>query len=239
MHRGYVKTYRALKDWCYFKNSSAVHLLTFIILEANYKPEKREFKGNLVIINSGQLLTGRKYLSEQTGISESSVERWLKKFVLCGEIEQQKSTKNRIITLLKWEQFQVSEQQADNKRTTSGQQTDTPNKDKKEEKEKKETLVSVVDYLNSKLLTNYKPNTKSTKDHILARLNEGFTLEEFKTVIDKKYKAWHKDEKMSPFLRPQTLFGTKFEGYLNEQETIGGMYDSKIADTTGIRRSEF
>ena len=59
-------------------------------------------------------------------------------------------------------------------------------------------------------LTNYDKN-------INARLKEGHTLEDFKAVIDKKTKQWLNDEKMSSYLRPMTLFGTKFESYLNEK----------------------
>ena len=47
-------------------------------------------------------------------------------------------------------------------------------------------------------------------------MKEGFTLEDFKTVIDIKTKKWLHDDKMRDFLRPKTLFSTNFEGYLNE-----------------------
>lgn len=51
---------------------------------------------------------------------------------------------------------------------------------------------------------------------MIARVNEGFNLEDFKKVIDTKVKSWKGDNKMSAFLRPNTLFGNKFESYLNE-----------------------
>ena len=75
----------------------------------------------------------------------------------------------------------------------------------------------VVDYLNEKAGTFYKKNTKSTQVSIRARINEGFTFEDFKKVIDTKCKSWKKTE-WEKFLRPETLFGKKFEGYLNEKE---------------------
>ena len=50
--------------------------------------------------------------------------------------------------------------------------------------------------------------------HIKARLSEGFTIEDFKTVIDKKCAEWLGTD-YEQYLRPQTLFGTKFESYLN------------------------
>lgn len=76
----------------------------------------------------------------------------------------------------------------------------------------------IIDYLNSKTGASYKYTTKKTKDLIKARFNEGFTLENFKTVIDKKSAEWINDENMSKYLRPETLFGTKFEGYLNQND---------------------
>ncbi len=91
---------------------------------------------------------------------------------------------------------------------TQGHATD---KDKEEDKE---LYISIVDYLNLKAVTRYKPSSKKTQSCINARLKEGFTLDDFKTVIDKKCAEW-KGTEMEQYLRPETLFGTKFEGYLN------------------------
>lgn len=77
--------------------------------------------------------------------------------------------------------------------------------------------LDVVTYLNEKANTNFKPCTDKTKRCIKARVNEGFTLEDFKKVIDKKVNEWMGTE-FQQYLRPETLFGTKFEGYLNAKE---------------------
>lgn len=78
----------------------------------------------------------------------------------------------------------------------------------------KEVYISIVEYLNQKAGTNYRPSSKKTKTCIRARLKEGFTVDDFKTVIDKKASEWMGTE-YEQYLRPETLFGTKFEGYLN------------------------
>jgi uncharacterized phage protein (TIGR02220 family) len=78
--------------------------------------------------------------------------------------------------------------------------------------------AEIINYLNEKAGTNYKHTTKSTQEHIKARLNENFSIENFKTVIDKKCVEW-KGTEFEQYLRPQTLFGTKFEGYLNSKTT--------------------
>lgn len=76
----------------------------------------------------------------------------------------------------------------------------------------------IVEYLNNKIGAHYKPNGKKMKELIRARMNEGYTVEDFKTVIDKKFKSWGNDPKMSLYLRPSTLFGTRFGEYLNEYQ---------------------
>lgn len=77
---------------------------------------------------------------------------------------------------------------------------------------------NIIEYLNNKLNTNYKYNSSINKKAIIARLNEGYNLEDFKKVIDKKYEEWKDDPKMSKYLRPSTLFSNKFESYLNQLE---------------------
>lgn len=77
------------------------------------------------------------------------------------------------------------------------------------------TIAEIVDYLNEKANTSFRPSAEYAKTHIRARLREGFTLDDFKDVIDGRVKAWANNPKMSEYLRPQTLFGTKFESYLN------------------------
>lgn len=77
-------------------------------------------------------------------------------------------------------------------------------------------VTEIVEYLNQAAGTSYKPNTPKTVRSIKARMKEGFTVDDFKTVIDKKVSEWAKTD-MQKYLRPETLFGTKFEGYLNQQ----------------------
>ncbi|RMC36005.1 hypothetical protein F5ESL0236_07580 [Lactobacillus sp. ESL0236] len=75
----------------------------------------------------------------------------------------------------------------------------------------------VIDYLNEKAGTKYKSSSAVSKRLIDARGKEGYSLEDFKMVIQNKCATWLHDSKMNKYLRPQTLFGTKFEGYLNEK----------------------
>lgn len=77
--------------------------------------------------------------------------------------------------------------------------------------------VEIIDYLNRSCNTKFRASTQKTKSLIKARWNEGFRFEHFKKVIHQKKTQWLNDPNMSKYLRPETLFGTKFEGYLNER----------------------
>lgn len=73
----------------------------------------------------------------------------------------------------------------------------------------------IIDYLNQVTGKQYKV-TQKWKDLIKARWNEGQRLEDFLKVIDTKSSQWKEDSNMAKYLRPQTLFGNKFDDYLNE-----------------------
>lgn len=81
----------------------------------------------------------------------------------------------------------------------------------------------IIDYLNLVAGTSYRATSKATQSHINARLNEGFTVDDFRVVIDKKCAEWLKTD-MEKYLRPETLFGNKFENYLNAPATTRKTY---------------
>ncbi|HAR6416291.1 TPA: replication protein [Staphylococcus pseudintermedius] len=81
---------------------------------------------------------------------------------------------------------------------------------------------SIIDYLNQKTAKNFKHTTNKTQKVIKARWNEGFEEDDFRKVIDNKVSEW-KGTDMEKYLRPETLFGTKFEGYLNQGLQPSGM----------------
>lgn len=90
-----------------------------------------------------------------------------------------------------------------------------------------EYIISIISYLNEKAGTKYKPTTPKTRSLINARLAEGFEVDDFKRVIDNKCADWLNDTTYEKYLRPETLFGTKFEGYLNTRakQTAANAYD--------------
>ena len=95
----------------------------------------------------------------------------------------------------------------------------------------RESYQTIIFYLNSKAGTNYRASSKKTQTCIHARFKDGFTLEDFKTVIDKKCAEWIGTE-FEKFLRPETLFGTKFEGYLNAKinQSTAAKIQNRVTD---------
>lgn len=72
----------------------------------------------------------------------------------------------------------------------------------------------IIDYLNHKAEKNYRL-AETNKGYISSRWNEGYGLKDFKQVVDNKCASWLNDPKMNEYLRPSTLFGKKFDDYLN------------------------
>lgn len=80
---------------------------------------------------------------------------------------------------------------------------------------------TVIPYLNALTGKSFKPETVATKKLISARVKEGHGWSAFKKVIDGRFDAWSNDPKMREYLRPETLFGSKFESYLNAETNTG------------------
>ena len=110
----------------------------------------------------------------------------------------------------------------------SGKPTDNPNitnieekrreenkSNKKEPCKHSENIKEILTYLNNKLGSKFR-----TANGLKARLTEGFTVIDAKKVIDIKFAEWIADEKMRQYLRPDTLFGTKFDSYLNQESQV-------------------
>ena len=129
----------------------------------------------------------------------------------CVQNEQRKCSE--------WADGSVQNEQPNNQRLP---ETSTKTSNTKSSKHDAIPYEEIVNYLNGKADTKFKHTTKKTRESINARFNEGFTLDDFKTVIDKKVKDWKgvtfKDGRLGDnYLRPTTLFRTNFEGYLNEK----------------------
>ena len=88
----------------------------------------------------------------------------------------------------------------------------------------------MIDYLNETASTKYKYNSKNTTKLIKARFNDGYILDDFYDVIDNKWKEW-KNTEWEKYMRPETLFGNKFENYLNGKQYFKGTVKCSFDNT--------
>ncbi len=83
-------------------------------------------------------------------------------------------------------------------------------------KERFKEIKEIIDFLNLTLDRSFNYQSTKTKKSINARLTDGFILNDFKLVVEDRIEKWRGDGHMKQYLRPETLFGTKMEGYLQE-----------------------
>ena len=156
--QGWVSIYRSTINKSWYKKSEYIHLWVHLLLKSNHVDKEFWFNGKTIIVKKGSFITGRKILSDETGINESKIERILKTFENEQQIEQQKSNRNRIISVVSWDLYQQNEQQNEqqlnNKRTTTEQQLNTNNNNNNnnninnDNKDKKETVFSFQEFWN-------------------------------------------------------------------------------------------
>ena len=213
----------------------------WLLKETNHTEKKLDG----IIIKRGQLVRTFKDIQEglkwMIGYRKMTYKKWqcenaMKFLRKRGMITTMKTTRGVLVTVCNYSFYQdpknyESNTRADTRTTVNKQLTDTINKndkkDKNGKKKKREILKRkcelVISYLNEKTGRVgdecFDSTNKSIMGFINARFNEGRTVKDLITVIDKKVKDWLSDEKMVKFLRPSTLFNReKFENYLREKK---------------------
>lgn len=132
MSEGFVKLPREITSWCWFSDPEVLRVYIYLLTRAVFK----ETQWKTETLKAGQLITGRKKLSEALDISESMITRILKKLEGTGDISLETNNRYTVITLLKWEETQGSDYFFADKRTTNEQQRNNERtQNKKEYKE--------------------------------------------------------------------------------------------------------
>lgn len=130
MDIGYLKLFRQTKNNpVVMKDADHLAVWIWLLMEAVFRPTDVVFKGKRITLQPGQMTTGRKVIAEALRISESKVQRILTCFENAHQIEQQSDNRCRLITIVSWEKYQVSEHQNERQvnthRTASEQQVNT------------------------------------------------------------------------------------------------------------------
>lgn len=200
MEKGWIKIHRSITDKGWFYNSEAIHLWLYLLLKANHCNREVLWNGKIMILESGKLITGRKKISDETGIQESKVERLLKMFESEQQIEQQKTNTSRLISIVNYSKFQTgeqqNEQQVNNKRTTNEQRVNTnkelKNKRNKELKNKNissnefDVVSGDIDLKNEKSIKTDLSNDNISSGGDVSKQKENATGEKITTKNQKE-----------------------------------------------------
>jgi uncharacterized phage protein (TIGR02220 family) len=250
---GWIKLHRKIANWQWASSPNHMTLFMQLLLRANHKKSKWRKED----IAPGQVLTGRKQLMDWTGLSEMQVRKCLDDLESTSEIIRKRSAKYSIITIANWNTYQSDnretsvQQPANNQQTTTSNNVNNINNEKNniincpeftghgdfEELPVSDLAKNILTALNSICFASFRPS-KATLRFINARIKDGYKLEDFVSVIKLKHGQWANNPEMAGFLRPSTLFGTKFESYLQESrkpfktnlnaERVSGLTDDQI-----------
>ena len=239
---GWIKLYRELGDKPIWLESTSDQrsVLMALLMMVNYEPNKWEWQGKQYECMPGQVITSLPKIAERAGkgVSIQNVRTALKRFEKLGFLTDESTNKNRLITIVNWAIYQGSDdepnrqtnkqltgnQQATNRQLTAIKNIRTKEGKNKEVKDIVEQELDpipyreIIDYLNQKAGKNFKHSAAGNKKVIKARWNEGCKIDQFKRVIDIKCQDWLNDENMNQYLQPSTLFGNKFDQYLNQRK---------------------
>lgn len=173
---GWIKIHRSIQKWEWWDDPKTLKVFLTILLNANHEPGR--WQGHDV--GKGQWITGRKKLAKLTGISEQSIRTILVRLERTGEIELKSTKQYTLISVVKWDSYQVDEkdanQQLTNDQPTTNQQL-TTNKNVKNEKNKKEKpswldLETWQDFKTMRVKKK-KPMTERAETMLINKL-EGF-----------------------------------------------------------------
>ena len=234
---GYIKLFRRMMSWEWYADANTMRVFLHILLNANHCD--KEYRG--MTIRRGQWLTSYGKIAAALGLSKKQVRLSIDKLKRTQEVRTNRARDGAqcglLINVEKYSLYQANEKDeghgAGYHKGHDEGTTRAPNKNDKNEKNillpkgsmssnaekdpRKADREEVIRYLNEKTGRKYKPSTESTKRLINGRLSEGYTVEDFKKVIDTKAEEWLGNPRMEKYLRPGTLFSpTHFEAYLNE-----------------------
>jgi uncharacterized phage protein (TIGR02220 family) len=198
--------------------------------DPNLKDKAKLLYGEITALcnEKGYCWATNDYFANLYGVSKTTISLLIKNLIESGYINSQiiykegtKEILNRYLSIVKDPikenlNTPIKENLKDNNTSFNNTSNNTYEIYSPAKAEQRISYKEIIEYLNNRTGASYRHTTNKTKDLIKARFNEGFTLEDFKEVIDKKCIEWYGTD-MQKYLRPETLFGTKFESYLNQQ----------------------
>lgn len=242
MQQGWIKLHRQIQENAIWSGNEPFDCRSAwidLILLANHEPKEILLNGTLTTIQRGQLHRSQMFLAERWHWSRKRIKKYLSMLKNAEMIDFLASTngttRGTTITIVNYDKYQfegtteVSTKCATGVSTgvSTGEQQRSHKQEIKNDKnvknEKKDIYAAeiseIIDYFNQVAGKHYTGRSESHRKCITARLKEGYTVEEFKQVIDNMTREWQGDEKMERYLCPETIFNGKFETRLNNTET--------------------
>ncbi len=184
MQGRYIKMYHSIWEKGWSKKPHLVSLWVYLLCKATHKPIEYLWNGQTIVLESGQFITGRKTLSEETGIKESTIERALSYFEKERQIEQRKTSTSRLISITNWSKWQQGEQRMNNQRTTNEQPMDT-------KQDNTNTILDIycqdclkfVDFVNQTFSKRYRKSDKIVSNFKARLTKDKYTKAEIFEVI--------------------------------------------------------
>lgn len=229
---GHIKVFRSVMEHPLFKNRdpySKREAWFDILLEVNNQPQEVKVKGMNILVDRGESIKSLDTWASRWRWDKSKVRRFLltleNEGMIAFKSETETDTVNDTVKISKTTQKPTHLTVC---KYDSYQDWRHPNETVEKSKVKRKVTQeptpnniytisnTIVKLLNSIGDKNFNSKNPTTVAKIKARLSEGFTEEDFERVIRFKVQQWKNDKKMSAYIRPETLFGSKFESYLNE-----------------------
>lgn len=227
MDRGWISIHRKIRECDLIwddKPFSRGQAWIDLLLTVNHEDREIMFNGNYTVIHRGETLTSLTKLADRWGWSRKKTTKFLNELKMAQMLDIKSTNRSTTVTVINYDVYQnvgTAKEPQKNRQGTAEEPQRNTNNNILITNNKKDILSpeieEVVSYLNQKAGKGYKATSANTKKHISGRLNEGYSVEDFKRVIDIKCNQWLGDSKMEAYLRPETLFApSHFESYLNE-----------------------
>lgn len=225
---GWIRVYRSIRNhWLYEPNRKRTKLEAWydLLLQAKHGQQKETIGYDLITIERGQILTSQDKLSRDWRWDRSSVRSFLHSLHEDQMLTIETTNKFTMITICNYDTYQdnsptLSPSNQHQINTTSTHTIINKNDKKNINLELSADCETIINYLNVKARKGFRTNSKKTISLISSRKKDGFKLSDFMCVIDFKVSQWINDDKMNEYLKPETLFSEKFEGYLQASPKI-------------------
>ncbi len=172
--------------------------------------------------------------------SRHQIQTTMKTLTKAGMITTTKTRHGVLITVLNYSKYQNPRNYENHNENHNVNHNENYNENQthqlyKEERRKNKKppppFETIITDLNGRARTRFKSNSKKTRILIRARFDEGFTVDDFLRVHQIKCSEWKNNPEFSKYLRPETLYGLKFEAYLNQKEVFENDNDYPIPET--------